>query len=315
MAEDVYCRYGCGRKGLYLQTTGRFCCERFYASCPAIREKNRNGNKGKLCEGRAWSRQEKRAQHFRLLGKNKGRIRLDIRGAGNPKFGGNKGEDNPMFGRKQSARCKRINRLMRLGKPSPNKGIPMSDEAKIKMSKARIGRFTGKDNPNFGNGKKISGERNPSKRLDVRLKLSVKSKERWNDPKYRKHMSDVKKLEWADKDRREKMIQKMILSRHIKPNKLESSFCSLLNTRFPKEWKYVGDGKVIIGGKCPDFINVNGQKKIIELFGDYWHKGQNPKDRIDMFKPYGYKTLVVWEKEFKDSSLVMKKVEKFMEKR
>lgn len=26
-----------------------------------------------------------------------------------------------------------------------------------------------------------------------------------------------------------------------------------------------------IGGLCPDFVNCNGKKVIIELFGDYWH--------------------------------------------
>jgi hypothetical protein len=33
------------------------------------------------------------------------------------------------------------------------------------------------------------------------------------------------------------------------------------------------------------------------LFGDYWHRNDNPQNRIDIFKPYGYSTLVIWEHE------------------
>jgi len=66
---------------------------------------------------------------------------------------------------------------------------------------------------------------------------------------------------------------------------------------FPNEWKYAGDGSLIIRGKCPDFVNVNGRKLIIEVFGDYWHSeervGKNSKehmqDRINIFSVVGYK--------------------------
>ena len=36
------------------------------------------------------------------------------------------------------------------------------------------------------------------------------------------------------------------------------------------EYDFVGDGKIMIGTKNPDFINIK-IKKIIEVFGDYWH--------------------------------------------
>jgi very-short-patch-repair endonuclease len=85
----------------------------------------------------------------------------------------------------------------------------------------------------------------------------------------------------------------------------------ILNSLCPGEWKYVGDGQLIINGRCPDFVNVNGQKKIIELFGDYWHKGENPKDRIKIFEPFGYQTLVIWERELKDLKLVSDKILSF----
>jgi hypothetical protein len=71
----------------------------------------------------------------------------------------------------------------------------------------------------------------------------------------------------------------------------------------------------VVAGKCPDFVNVNGQKKIIELFGDYWHRGQNPQDRIDVFKPFGYETLVIWQRELEDLKSLRHKIFDFAELR
>lgn len=58
-------------------------------------------------------------------------------------------------------------------------------------------------------------------------------------------------------------------------------------------------------------MNVNGQKKLIELYGNYWHKNENPNNRIKHFKKYGFDTLVIWEKELKDINRLNKKLEVF----
>lgn len=97
------------------------------------------------------------------------------------------------------------------------------------------------------------------------------------------------------------------------PNKPETAILSILDSLYPGEWKYVGDGDVVMAGKCPDFINVNGQKKIIELFGDYWHRGQSAEDRAAIFEPFGYETLVIWERELKDVDSVKNRIERFCE--
>ena len=75
--------------------------------------------------------------------------------------------------------------------------------------------------------------------------------------------------------------------------------------------KYTGNGVVVISGLCPDFTNCNGQKKVIEMFGDYWHKGQNPQDRIDKFESFGFGCLVIWESEIKDEELVKIRIREF----
>ena len=106
-------------------------------------------------------------------------------------------------------------------------------------------------------------------------------------------------------------VKNQMKARHVKQNKTEKRLEDITTNLFPYEYKFVGDGEVVIAGKCPDFININGQKKIIELFGDYWHKGQNPQDRIDVFFPYGYDTLIIWEKELKDVEILKIKLNEF----
>jgi len=128
-----------------------------------------------------------------------------------------------------------------------------------------------------------------------------------------KNSKNIKKL-WQTSE----YVAKQMKSRHVKPNKPEKFLTKLLQKLFPNQWKYVGSGDFILGGKCPDFINVNGQKKIIELFGDYWHseevtgrtEEEEERQRKDLFAKYGFQTLVIWEHELKDISRI---VSRFME--
>jgi hypothetical protein len=68
---------------------------------------------------------------------------------------------------------------------------------------------------------------------------------------------------------------------------------------------------LIIGSKCPDFWN--GDHKVIELFGDFWHREHNPEDWINYYKKWGYNCLVIWEHELKDINSVKLKVKQFEE--
>ena len=85
------------------------------------------------------------------------------------------------------------------------------------------------------------------------------------------------------------------------------------------EWAYTGDGQVILAGLNPDFVNVNGQKKIIEVFGDYWHgkRATKPTQREDVrcaiFAKYGFRTLVIWEHELDDMVAVSNRIRVFHE--
>lgn len=102
-------------------------------------------------------------------------------------------------------------------------------------------------------------------------------------------------------------------SQNIKPTKPEK----ILNDNTPNSIKYIGDAKKWItlnngNRKNPDFI-IKGQKKIIEVFGNYWHKNDNPQELINLYKQVGYDCIIFWEHEiYKDINLVKEKIEIFI---
>ena len=116
--------------------------------------------------------------------------------------------------------------------------------------------------------------------------------EKWQDPEYVKKVTDS----WSKK-----------------PTIPEKDIDDIVQLIIPNEYKYNGNFElgITIGGKVPDFVNVNGKKKAIDLFGDYWHEGEDPQIRIDLFKKYGWDLLVIWEHELKDKDAVIQKILKF----
>jgi len=74
-------------------------------------------------------------------------------------------------------------------------------------------------------------------------------------------------------------------------------------------YRYTGDGTFWLEKVNPDFININGEKKAIEVFGCYWHKCphcfpnvarkvknfQTEQGRKELFKKYGWDVIILWE--------------------
>lgn len=108
-------------------------------------------------------------------------------------------------------------------------------------------------------------------------------------------------IEYCETTRRlwktESYVTNQMRARKVRQNKMEHKMEELLNKYFPSQWAFVGDGQFIIDGICPDFININGEKQVIELYGNYWHRGEDPQIRKDRLKRFGYACLVIWEKQ------------------
>ena len=167
-----------------------------------------------------------------------------------------------------------------------NKGLTKEDDERIAKSGIKSG--------NTNRGRKLSPE--------ARHNISEGHKGLKQPPR---------SLEW-----REKLYRSLIASSNIQPNKIEVFLDGLLQENFPNEWKYVGNGQFIVGGICPDYVNINGKKKVIELFGDYWHSYlktgrtelEEEERRINKFKEFGFDCLIIWQRELKDKEVLISKI-------
>jgi hypothetical protein len=132
-----------------------------------------------------------------------------------------------------------------------------------------------------------------------------------NSPEHRKKNSQAMLKRWQDPEIREKMIRDILNMRS--PNKRETELLDFLNVNFNNEWKFVGDGTLIIDCLNPDIVNVNGRKLLVELFGEFFHKYQEIGFRKRVFAKFGYKTLVIWQRELKDKEKLLVKVSDWLE--
>jgi len=201
-------------------------------------------------------------------------------------------------------------------------GKKMSDKTKRKLAekarKRRLSEDTKRKLSQIRKGRRLSAEhkKNISRALKNKPKLlAVRQhlKEIFSQPRYKQKQSEIHKALWKKPSYREKVVKSALESMHIRPNKKEVLLANVLQNVVPREYKYVGDGSLIIGGCCPDFMNVNGKKKLIELYGDYWHRNDEPQDRITYFKQFGFETLIVWEHELDDTDSLTKKIVAFNE--
>ena len=148
-----------------------------------------------------------------------------------------------------------------------------------------------------------------------RVAQSEVARKLWQNPEFRAKRIATQKKIWRANDF--EVMKKMMLANCISPNKPETSVLNILNELYPNEWKFTGDGQVIIDGLNPDFVNTNGKKLIIEVFGNYWHR-QNVKPyrvnegRVDVYAQYGYKTLIIWEHETKNPEVLRRKILEFV---
>lgn len=129
-----------------------------------------------------------------------------------------------------------------------------------------------------------------------------------NKPKARKRQSEITRVLWQDSIYQKKVAEGL----NLRPNNLEQLF----NKRTPKCVCYVGDFSFWIVTKKrthnPDF-KIKGQSKIIEIFGNYWHKGENANELIKEYKEVGIDCKIFWENEvYNEPEKVIKEVKDFI---
>lgn len=99
----------------------------------------------------------------------------------------------------------------------------------------------------------------------------------------------------------------------LAPNKAELYLFDIITEVAPNEYRMNMAGDFILNRKIPDFVNVNGQKKIIELYGEHVHPVSDEAERKEEFLKFGFDTLIVWHRELRDRQLVLQKIKDFHE--
>lgn len=175
---------------------------------------------------------------------------------------------------------------------------------------------------------------------ETKRKASESHKKRWKNPEWRKKVAKVyqskkfrediskrMKKDWKNPKQREKRTRSYVRWRQETPNKEEIFLNKLIQSNFPNEWLFNVNAEVIFYYKyVPDWINVNGQKKVILHHGIFWHLikerylRKNPnltrrdieKEEQKKYGKYGFTPCVVWEDELEHPKQVVNKIKEFM---
>jgi len=141
-------------------------------------------------------------------------------------------------------------------------------------------------------------------------RIKQKHRDNWKDPMYRKKMLPaLRKAQQTVRSNRGKTGPEIFLE-------------ELLDEMFKGEWLFVGDKSFVVDNLSPDFVNVNGKKKLIDLLGCYWHGclvcgyegvGKSVREhelgnRTERFSNFGYEIMYIWEHELKDKEKIKGKL-------
>lgn len=158
--------------------------------------------------------------------------------------------------------------------------------------------------------RRIAGLRNIPRSPETRAKQHLIMKARYSDKVSRQRLSEKTKRQFADPEAKRKWIERIrevrAASQHrTEPERVFEDICKQLNLPFT----YTGNGAFWVEDINPDFVDSNGHKVAVDIFGDYWHtplfrrKALRPKFteaiRKETMKKYGWRLVIFWESELK----------------
>lgn len=149
----------------------------------------------------------------------------------------------------------------------------------------------------------------------------------FNSERVKKLRSDMAKKRWENPE-----YAKKVFVGNRKPfNNLEKEIDKILWEILPGEYVFTGDGSMPVEHKKPDFTNIKGQNKLIDVYGTNPHA--DPKvfkaeqvnhynrtaeyvwkcdeERLKILQDAGYKVLIIWQSELKDINKLKEKIIKF----
>lgn len=110
---------------------------------------------------------------------------------------------------------------------------------------------------------------------------------------------------------KKRMTENTLKALFQRPTKLEEKFIKFFKSNH-LPFSYCGDGKLVIGGKCPDFYENNGRKLVVEVSSKRFRKKvgdieseEYEKQRKEHFNKYGFKCLIFWEEDLKNPKKII----------
>jgi len=186
---------------------------------------------------------------------------------------------------------------------------PMSNEEKTKLSMTRKRLYAegllvvspvfldavrrGRVQSQKEKDKRASSNRGKKRSPEQRERISRGVSKAMNDPVVREKCRQAALRSWANPEVAAKQVAAILAATSVHPNGLERRVMELLERYWPDEWQFVGDGSLILGKMCPDFVHKTNNL-LIEAFGRYWHEEEDDAIRSAYLADRGYKTLVVW---------------------
>lgn len=139
---------------------------------------------------------------------------------------------------------------------------------------------------------------------EIKKKKEQNAKIVFASPEYKEMRRKISKKLWTDP----KFLKKMFRATKKRPTNPEKIFDELT----PDVVRYVGNGQWWRNRHNPDF-KITGQNKVIEIYGDYWHRNDNPEDRIKEYREMKLDCIIFWENEvYKEPERILKEVNIFI---
>mgnify|MGYP001582534388 CR=1 FL=1 len=128
----------------------------------------------------------------------------------------------------------------------------------------------------------------------------------------RRQTLSVRASKWfADPQRKHQWIERLQQARgahsphQTQPEQLFTAICDALRLPF----RYTGNGTFWIDDINPDFVDSNGRRVAIDIFGDYWHTPLFRKEalrpnftehiRKQIAKKHGWHLIIFWASELR----------------
>ena len=108
-----------------------------------------------------------------------------------------------------------------------------------------------------------------------------------------------------------KALHKSWRNKKTRPESMMEYMCTQYGFEYTGDRSYkirFLDGRL----KYPDFI-MPSMKIAIEVFGDYWHRGEDINELIKKYDEVGWKCLVVWESDLNKGKIRPETIEEFLD--